>query len=97
MVEIVKLRLLSVIVKRFLLLHVTAEPRGAKTEHIERTIAAMSGEFRVADLQQLCPGVSLDMIRHVLKQLRAAGVVECLARGPAAPWRAVGTNSGGGD
>ncbi len=70
-------------------LETTAEPRGAKTETIERTIQAMPGEFTIADLQQACPGVSLDMIRHVLKNLRSAGVVECLARGRGAPWRTV--------
>lgn len=38
------------------------------------------GELSVADLQKECPGVSLDMIRHLLKKLRGKEV-ECLARG----------------
>lgn len=69
-------------------LEATAEPRGAKTELVERAIAAIPGDFTIGDLQQACPGVSLDMIRHVLKNLRASGVVECLSRGGAgALWR----------
>jgi len=67
----------------------TGETRGAKTESVERAIAAWRGEFTVADVQRAWPGVSLDMIRHVLKNLRAAGAVECLARGPGAPWRTI--------
>ena len=34
-----------------------------------------------------CPGVSVDMIRRVLKDLRAAGRVECVGRGQGAKWR----------
>lgn len=68
----------------------TREPKGAKTEAVERAIAEWFGEFTVTDLERSCPGVSLDMIRHVLKDLREAGVVECLSRGTGAKWRRVG-------
>jgi predicted transcriptional regulator of viral defense system len=43
--------------------------------------------FRIADLQRECPGVSVDMIRHVLKKLREKGAVECLGRGRNAIWK----------
>ncbi|KKK88911.1 hypothetical protein LCGC14_2738370, partial [marine sediment metagenome] len=33
------------------------------------------------------PGVSRDMIRRVLRQLKKDGEVECLGRGPDALWR----------
>lgn len=65
----------------------TGEPRGAKSEIIESAIDRQLGAFRVADIQRLCPGVSVDMIRHILKTLRKAGKVECLGRGPAAKWQ----------
>ena len=39
------------------------------------------------DLERLCPGVSRDMIRIVLRDLKAAGRVECLGRGPGAKWQ----------
>ena len=42
------------------------------------------GSFRVADIQRQCPGVSLDMIRKVVKDLRPQ--VECLGRGKDARW-----------
>jgi Fic family protein len=62
-------------------------PKGAKTELVQSAIRRTRGAFRVADLQRECPGVSLDLIRQVLKDLRAAGQVECLGRGQKAEWR----------
>jgi Fic family protein len=67
----------------------TASPRGAKTELIRKAIDRLPISFRVADLQRQCPGVSVDLIRRVLKNLRAAGKVECLGRGQNAQWHKV--------
>ena len=62
-------------------------PRGEKTALIVRAVEQAVGAFRLADLQRQCPGVSIDMIRRVLKNLRAEGRVECLGRGQDAQWR----------
>lgn len=62
-------------------------PRGAKTELITRAIRQKVTPFRVSDLQQDCPGVSIDLIRRVLKRLRSTGDVECLGRGQNAAWQ----------
>jgi Fic family protein len=62
-------------------------PRGAKTALLLGAIERAGNPFHIADLQQACPGVSLDWIRQVLKQLRAQGKLECLGRGPKALWR----------
>lgn len=62
-------------------------PRGEKSEVIVRAVNRFAGEFSVADLQRECPGVSVDMIRHVLKDLRRKGEVECLGLGRSARWR----------
>lgn len=61
--------------------------RGEKREVILAAIDRASGEFSVAELQRECPGVSVDMIRHVLKSLRDSSTVECLGRGRSARWR----------
>jgi Fic family protein len=61
-------------------------PRGAKTELVSAAIDAQTGPFRVSDIQHVCPGVSLDMIRRVLKDLRGKKV-ECLGRGQNAQWQ----------
>lgn len=62
-------------------------PRGAKTELIESAVAAFSGNFTLSDLERVCPGISRDMVRRVLRDLQKAGKVECLGRGPGAAWR----------
>jgi Fic family protein len=65
----------------------TVSPKGAKMELITRAIERMTGPFRVADIQRECPGVSIDLIRRVLKDLRSSGQVECLGRGQNAEWQ----------
>jgi Fic family protein len=68
--------------------------RGEKRAIVEEAIKRSAGEFRVADLQRECPGVSLDMIRYVLKTLRANGKVECLGRGTRSVWRKISDRIG---
>lgn len=62
-------------------------PKGAKSELVMAAIRSAKDSFRVADLQRTCPGVGVDLIRRVLKSLRAEGKVECLGRGQQAHWR----------
>jgi hypothetical protein len=72
----------------------TTSPRGAKRATVNRAIERFHSEFTVTDLQRECPGVSLDMIRHVLKELREQGAIESLGRGRSARWRRkLGNNS----
>jgi len=65
-------------------------PKGEKTGLVLYAIDRTLGPFRIADLQNECPNVSLDMIRRVLKNLRARKQVECLGRGQNAQWRKTG-------
>jgi Fic family protein len=62
-------------------------PRGAKTELVASAIGRQTSSFRISDIQKACPGVSLDLIRSLLKNLRRAGKVECLGRGQSAEWQ----------
>jgi Fic family protein len=64
-------------------------PRGEKTGVVVAAIKRARGNFSVADLQNACPGVSVDMIRHVLKALKKSGEVQPLGRGRSALWRRV--------
>jgi Fic family protein len=70
----------------------TASPRGEKADLVKTAIDRRAGPFSVADLQRECPGVSIDMIRYVLKGLRQAGKVECTGRGRNAVWRKTASN-----
>jgi hypothetical protein len=65
----------------------TAAERGAKTELIKSAIDHKTASFLISQLQIDCPGVSIDMIRRVLKQFRASGWIECLGRGQKAKWQ----------
>ncbi len=62
-------------------------PRGAKTEMIEAAVASQKEAFTLANLETACPGVSRDMIRRILKDMQGNGRIECLGRGPGAPWK----------
>ncbi len=63
------------------------QPKGEKTEIVRKSLAGFPGDFSVADIQRKCPGVGIDMIRRVLKDLQAEGAVECLGRGRFSKWR----------
>jgi Fic family protein len=63
-----------------------ASPKGAKTELLISAIGRQPGPFRISDIQKECPGVSLDLIRSVLKRLRSSGKVKCLGKGQTAQW-----------
>ncbi|MEW6102318.1 MAG: Fic family protein [bacterium] len=65
------------------------EPKGAKTEMMYSIIEKQKLPFTVADIQKQCPGISIDMIRHLLKELKANGKVRCLRRGKYAQWENV--------
>ena len=68
-------------------------PRGAKTALIEDAIAGTTGTFTLTDLEQICPGVSRDMIRLVIRKLQKDSRAECLGRGPGAAWQKLADNT----
>jgi len=65
-------------------------PRGEKRQMvidgIEQLLARPGGAFKLSELEQLCPGVSRDMVRHVLREQQAQGGVSCSGRGAGAIW-----------
>jgi len=62
-------------------------PRGEKTALVHNAISSFLGNFSVAEIQLKCPGVGIDMIRRVLKDMQVEGIVECIGRGRNAKWR----------
>jgi Fic family protein len=65
----------------------TASPRGEKSGLVKAAIERAAGPITLSDLQRECPGVSVDTIRRVLKELREAGEIRCVARGRNARWK----------
>lgn len=62
-------------------------PRGEKSARVAAVVKNQQGTFRVQDLQDACPGVSVDTIRRVLKALQKDGQIVCLSRGRDAMWQ----------
>jgi hypothetical protein len=52
-----------------------------------QAIQNQTGEFKLVDIERLCPSVGRDLIRSLLANLRAEGELTCKGRGPAARWR----------
>ncbi|MCP4377520.1 MAG: hypothetical protein GY794_15255 [bacterium] len=74
-------------------------PRGAKRQMvidgIDRLLTGSQRGFRLSELEQICPGVSRDMVRHVLREQQAQGLVSCSGRGAGAFWsRGTGPDKG---
>ena len=63
--------------------------RGAKRKMVRRAVDRLPEKFRIEDLRQACPGVSYPTLQRALSDMRKAGRVECLGRGPNAEWQKV--------
>ncbi|MBK5967747.1 MULTISPECIES: Fic family protein [Thiorhodovibrio] len=65
-------------------------PRGEKREMvlngIERLLAKPGSACKISELEQVCPSVSRDMIRHVLREQQSRGIIACSGRGAGATW-----------
>lgn len=66
-----------------------ASSRGAKREMVQRAVNHLPERFKIADLRQACPGVSYPTLQRALADMRKAGRVKCLGRGPDAEWQKV--------
>ena len=60
--------------------------RGYKTILIRRVIERKTGPFSISEIEIECPGISRDMIRVVLRQLRNEGVLRLEGRGRGSKW-----------
>lgn len=65
-------------------------PRGEKREMviagIDQLLSKPKGEFKISELEQVCPGVSRDMVRHVLREQQEQGLIKCIGHGAGAAW-----------
>ncbi|MBI3270518.1 MAG: Fic family protein [Planctomycetes bacterium] len=65
----------------------TAAPRGSKTGAVLAALRAMPETFSIGEVQRRCPVAGVDLLRRILKRLKAEGRVECMTRGRDARWR----------
>jgi len=60
--------------------------RGSKTRLVRAAINRKIGPFAISNLERDCPGVSREMIRVVLNQLRDEGAIKLSGKGRGAKW-----------
>ncbi|MEK6557477.1 MAG: cell filamentation protein Fic, partial [Candidatus Margulisiibacteriota bacterium] len=60
--------------------------KGSKTEQIQGTVMRKLGPFSISDIESDCPGISRDMIRLVLRQLRDEQKIIPQGKGRGAKW-----------
>ncbi len=61
--------------------------RGSKTRQVRSAVERKVVPFSISELERDCPGVSRDMIRRVLRQMRDEGLLVTEGRGRGARWR----------
>lgn len=63
--------------------------RGAKTTIVKNTIGNFYGNFSVSEIKTLCPEVSIDLIRKILKDMSKDGLIKSTGKGRGASWRKI--------
>ena len=63
--------------------------KGSKTQQVRAAVARRVAPFAISELVRDCPGVSKEMVRYVLRQMRDEGVLVTEGKGRGAKWRKV--------
>ncbi len=71
-----------------------AAPKGEKAQLVFDAIRRQAGPFRLADIEQACPGVGRDWIQTLLTEMKDRGELSCSGKGLAARWRLVSGSEG---
>ena len=60
--------------------------KGSKSERVRQAIKRQVKPFSISEIEQLCPGVSRETVRNVLRELKNSGQIESLGKGRGAKW-----------
>ncbi|MBM4156101.1 MAG: hypothetical protein FJ221_13920 [Lentisphaerae bacterium] len=71
-----------------------AAPKGEKAQLVLDAIQRQTSPFRLADIEQACPGVGRDWIQTIFTEMKENGELACTGKGPAARWRLVPKGGG---
>jgi len=66
--------------------------RGAKGDRVRAEVLKRTLPFSISELEDACPGVSRDMVRLVLRALKAEGVIAPSGKGRGAKWNRVASS-----
>ena len=62
---------------------------GNKTSIVLNAVDSFIGDFSISELEEVCPTVSRDMLRHILFKLRDKGKIKPTGKGRYARWRKI--------
>lgn len=60
--------------------------RGSKTDHVKAAVRRKISPFAISDIEKDCPGISRDMIRLVLREMKKDGEIVLQGKGRGAKW-----------
>lgn len=60
--------------------------RGAKGDRVRAEILKRNSPFSISEIEEACPGVSRDMVRLVLRAMKAEGLIAPTGKGRGAKW-----------
>lgn len=61
--------------------------RGNKGDRVRSEVLKRMLPFSISEIEEACPGVSRDMVRLVLRAMKAEGVIQPTGKGRAAKWQ----------
>lgn len=61
--------------------------RGAKGDRVRAEILKRQLPFSISEIEEACPGVSRDMVRVILRAMKAEGLIEPNGKGRGAKWQ----------
>lgn len=60
--------------------------RGSKGERVRAEVLRRTQPFSITEIEHACPGVSRDMVRLMLRQMKAEGMIAPSGKGRGATW-----------
>jgi Fic family protein len=63
--------------------------RGSKTDQVRKAVARQIVPFAISDIEKECPWISRDMIRLVLREMKAEGLIKSTGKGRSAKWKVI--------
>ena len=60
--------------------------RGSKGDRVRAEVLGRTLPFSISEIEEACPGVSRDMVRLVLRAMKADGLIESTGKGRGAKW-----------
>jgi Fic family protein len=61
--------------------------RGAKGDRVRSEVLKRQLPFSISEIEEACPGVSRDMVRVILRAMKAEGLIEPTGKGRSAKWQ----------